>query len=446
MAKIDRNVLFRSFDEQKDLMEDRIQLGIESYRKGYGRLNFVDKAGQPVRGAKVSVRQKSHDFKFGANIFKLNCFDTQEENQRYEEAFVNLFNYAITPFYWNTFEPEEGKMRFDKDSPFIDRRPTPEAVLEFCRKHDIRVKGHPLFWALMLPDWLPHDQEALKPYLSRRLQQIAARYDGVIDCFDCVNESTEVPLLREEPNVNSRHYRNSIPLDGNYVAWVFRQADRFFLNSPLVINETTSVWLKFKQELSPFYMQIENLLSQKCRVDKVGLQYHLFVPQEQYADGASQVFNPSHLYAVMDCYSRLGKPLQITEITVPGYGDNGDDIQAEALYNLYRIWFSQRDVEAIVYWNLGDNCAIVQDGWAEDKYKGGLLRSDFSEKPSYAVLQTLIQKEWQTNLDLETADSFLYFKGFYGQYEITAEREGQIVTRELRLSKKGFDTFTLTFP
>jgi GH35 family endo-1,4-beta-xylanase len=193
-------------------------------------------------------------------------------------------------------------------------------------------------------------------------------------------------------------------------------------------------------------MQIENLLSQKCRVDKVGLQYHLFVPQEQYADGASQVFNPSHLYAVMDCYSRLGKPLQITEITVPGYGDNGDDIQAEALYNLYRIWFSQRDVEAIVYWNLGDNCAIVQDGWAEDKYKGGLLRSDFSEKPSYAVLQTLIQKEWQTNLDLETADSFLYFKGFYGQYEITAEREGQIVTRELRLSKNGFDTFTLTFP
>jgi len=444
MAKLDRDVLFRHFDEQKDLMEDRIHLGIESHRKGFCRLDLRDQQGRPVRGAKISVRQTAHAFKFGANIFKLGCFDNDTDNQRYADAFTHLFNYAITPFYWNTFEPEEGKMRFETDSPFIDRRPPPEQVLAFCRQHNIRVKGHPLFWALMLPDWLPQSYAAMKPYLVRRLERIAKRYDGVLDCFDCVNESTEVPLLREEPNRSSSHYRNGVPLDGDYVAWTFRQADRYFRLSPLVLNETTSVWTKFKDSLSPFYMQIENLLHQGCRIDKIGMQYHLFVPQDKLGDGAGLVFNPSHLYRVMDGYSRLQRPLQITEITVPGYGDNGDDIQAEALYNLYRIWFSQPDVEAIVYWNLGDNCAIVQDGWAEDVYRGGLLRSDFSPKPSYQVLENLIQKEWQTNLDMETSEDYAYFKGFYGDYTISVEREGQRATRQLHLAKNSFDTFTVT--
>ena len=108
MAKLDRDVLFLHFDEQKDLMEDRIHLGIESHRKGFCRLDLRDQQGRPVRGAKISVRQTAHEFKFGANIFKLGCFERDTDNQRYADAFAHLFNYAITPFNCHTFEPEEG--------------------------------------------------------------------------------------------------------------------------------------------------------------------------------------------------------------------------------------------------------------------------------------------------------------------------------------------------
>jgi GH35 family endo-1,4-beta-xylanase len=421
-------------------MEDKIQHGIEAYRKGYFKISITDREGNALTGAKVSVRQQSHDFKFGCNIFKLKCFPTDEENLAYEESFKKLFNLATAPFYWDAFEPEEGRMRFDTASSFIDRRIPPELVLEFCRDNGIEVKGHPLYWQVMVPDWLPKDYEEMKPFLIRRLQEIAKRYDGVIKSFDCINEVTSVPMLDSEPRINDTHYRNFNPLNGEYADWAWRETEHAFRQSRLVLNETDSPWGgAFKKEVSHFYLLAENLIRKGRKIDVIGLQYHNFNKPEDMYNLTSHYYNPKHLYKVMDCYGKLGRPLSVSEITVPGYDD---EIQAETLRNLYRIWFSHRNMESIVYWNLGDNCAISGgNGWAEDLFRSGLIRSDFSPKPSFHALDELINKEWRTNLDLETAQDHLYFKAFYGRYTVSVIHEGQEVTRELHLSKNGYDEF-----
>lgn len=64
-----------------------------------------------------------------------------------------------------------------------------------------------------------------------------------------------------------------------------------------------------------------------------------------------------------------------------------------------------------------------------------------AKKPSYQILDELINKEWQTNFDIETEKDHLYFKAFYGKYEVTAEKNGKKVTRDLHLTKKGYDEF-----
>lgn len=439
---LDKARLFKNFEEQRDLMEDKIQSGIEANRKGYARLNFVDGQGSPVSGVKVTIKQLTHDFKFGCNLFKYKCFPTAEENALYEEKFAKLFNLAVAPFYWGPFEPEEGKMRFEKDSVFIDRRPAPEAVLEFCRKHNLKVKGHPLFWPSIMPQWLPDDYAELKPYLTRRLERIAQRYDGAIQSFDCVNEVTSVQLRDREPD-RSKTYQCYTALGGDYPQWAFKQADRFFADSELNINETGASWAVFNKELSPYFMLIERLLNLGCRVDRIGLQYHVFRRPDDIYDIVDSFYNPVHLYKVMDCYGKFQRPLSVSEITIPGYEDNGEEIQAETVKNLYRIWFSQRNADEIVYWNLGDNCAAVGDGWAEDQFQGGLLKNDFSEKLSYQVLDELINRQWRTNLEYESAGQFLYFKGFYGEYEVTAGRGEKEVTRKIHLSKQGYDEFQI---
>ena len=63
--------IIKPFEAKKDFMEDMISSGIEKNRKGYMYLKFVDEKGEPVKGVKVKAVQKTHDFKFGANLFML---------------------------------------------------------------------------------------------------------------------------------------------------------------------------------------------------------------------------------------------------------------------------------------------------------------------------------------------------------------------------------------
>ena len=73
-------------------MEDRISSGIEANRKGWLKLRFTDEAGNPLENVRVKLEQKTHDFKYGANIFMLDELEDKELNERYKENFKSLFN------------------------------------------------------------------------------------------------------------------------------------------------------------------------------------------------------------------------------------------------------------------------------------------------------------------------------------------------------------------
>ena len=61
------------------------------------------------------------------------------------------------------------------------------------------------------------------------------------------------------------------------------------------------------------------------------------------------------------------------------------------------------------------------------------------------MIRDLIKKEWQTNLDLDTKEDHVYFKAFYGEYEISVLHQGRKITRTIHLSKKGFEEFDFRF-
>ena len=161
----------------------------------------------------------------------------------------------------------------------------------------------------------------------------------------------------------------------------------------------------------------------------------------------------------MDLYSQLGKPLQVTEVTVPAYDGTPEDeeIQAKLIEYLYSIWFSHPNVEQIVYWNLIDGYAFVstEDPLAisksqgdmtlgENKFRGGLLRFDMSEKPAFTTLKNLIHNVWHTEGDFATDDSgTARFKGFYGDYDVTVTANGKTVTQKVNLYSKGKNDFEI---
>ena len=70
----DNRQVLELFEEQKEDWTQRAEDGIERYRKGDARLTVTDKEGNPVAYGKVKLNQKSHAFRFGANLFMLDEF------------------------------------------------------------------------------------------------------------------------------------------------------------------------------------------------------------------------------------------------------------------------------------------------------------------------------------------------------------------------------------
>ncbi len=150
-----RKIWLKAAEENRALLDGRVKNDIEKYRKRPCKLRFIGADGKPLKNIKVRINQTSHDFGFGANIFMLDEFDSEEYNRRYRGEFKKYFNLATVPFYWDGLEPEEGKPRYDKNSPKVWRRPSPELCTEYCEENGIMPKLHCLVYDKFIPEWLP---------------------------------------------------------------------------------------------------------------------------------------------------------------------------------------------------------------------------------------------------------------------------------------------------
>ena len=437
------------FEAQKDFMEERIQHGIETYRKGRAVITVKDSQGQPVKNAKIKITQTDHEFKFGANLFMLDELETEEKNETYKRVFADTFNMATLPFYWDATEPEPGQLRYAKDSPKLYRRPPIDLCMEFCKKHGIEPREHALAYEHFFPKWLRNASvPEIKSALTRRYEQIALRYKDLIPTIEVTNEM-------EWAQGNTAFYE-----DADYVEWCFKTAETYFPANQLVINEHTGLpWGDRCRTTDKYYAYIEANRLKGARIDAIGMQFHMFCRAEGEYEHTRTFYDPQKLYAHMDLYSRFGLPLQITEVTIPAYSNAPEDeiIQAKILETLYAIWFSHPNVEQIIYWNLVDGYAHLWDPspekikaslgdmtLGENYYYGGLLRFDLTPKPAYEVIRDLIKNKWHTEAQLVT-DSLgqVSFKGFYGRYRVQIDTAHGMQEEALTFSSKASNLLEL---
>lgn len=440
-----RREVLALFEAERAATEGRIAEGIERYRKGEATLTVTAEDGTPLIGAKVTARQLTHEFRFGANLFMLDELETPEKNRAYKAQFASLFNMATLPFYWRDLEPAPGRLRLSKDSERIYRRPPIDLCLDFCREHGIEPREHCLNYETWIPDWLIDEPTAvIKEKLEERIRLLAARYRDAIPRWEVTNE-TLYPHRRRK--VSAFYHER------DFVEWSFKTAARYLGGNTLIINDAhVNIWAgAFNHRRSAYYMQIERELMRGTPIDAIGMQFHMFFEREQELASTRLFYNPSHLYEVMDTYAELGRPLGITEITVPAYSTAEEDerIQADILEWLYAIWFSHPAMEEIVYWNLVDGyAAFAPQGdmtAGENRYFGGLLRFDLSPKPAYLRLHELIGRRWHTEAALTTdGEGTCRLHGFFGRYELTVEVGGRRTRRLFDLSKGGSGTLTVT--
>ncbi len=434
--------LLKKFEEQKFFMKDKISSGIETNRKGYAFLSITDAEGKNVPVDEIKIIQKDHDFRYGANLFMLEEFPHKDQNEEYKALFPQIANIATLPFYWDALEPEQGMVRFEKTSPRIYRRPPPDLCLEYCREKGIEPKAHCLNYAPFSPEWARGSVQWEKQCLEKRFALLAERYKDKIPMWEVTNETYWQYFKK-----------SSFYMAPDFVEWSFALAEKYFSANKLIINEAHPLWHpdKYIWNRSPYYMQIERAMLKGARIDSIGMQFHMFYRKEQELEMTRPFYDPERLYEIMDTYSILGKPMQITEMTIPAYSDSREDeeIQAEILKNLYQIFFSHPAMEAVIYWNLVDGFAAycepgdMQSG--ENYYYGGLIRYDFTPKKAFYAIKDMFEKEYRTSLVTTAPEGTFSFKGFYGNYDLEITAKGRKEKRSIHFSREKDKHFDIEF-
>jgi len=408
----------------QDATDDSLLAGadarIEKHRKADAAVVVVDGLGQPVPGAVVRVEQTRHAFLFGSNIFKWEGVPNEQHQAAYRQQFAELLNYATIGFYWPSYERERGKPRHEA----TDR------VAQWCQQQGITTKGHPLAWNYSDPRWLPDDWQETRQLQMARIDDCVARFVGLIDRWDVVNEVTHFDresMVKQAPK-HTAMWKQVGQME--FTRECFEHARAAGPKATLLINDYRT---------DPAYERVvEQLVDADGRpmYDEIGIQSHMH-------GGA---WTTGKIWETCEQYARFGVPLHFTEVTIlsghrswegPGEGRDwtstpeGEAYQAEHVVRFYTMLYSHPAVEAITWWDFSDLHA----------WKGapcGFLRDDMTPKPAYTALQELIKGKWWTDTTVKSdSEGIAEFRGTLGDYRIRVTVGGKQVDVENPTIVKG---------
>lgn len=379
------------------------------HRKNQVIVRLLDSNGQPVQNLNAEYRLVNHQFLFGCNAFDaipaINMPDDHEMKGMFVDRvnkWLDVFNFATIPFYWGTFEHEEGK-------PMTI--PVKKAV-DFLVSKGITVKGHPLCWHTVCADWLlKYDNKTILEKQLARIEREVSDFKGTVDMWDVINEVVIMPKFDKYDNAVTR-LCNDLGQVG-LVKTVFDKAREFNPNATLLLNDFNT---------SPAYEDlIERCLDAGVEISVIGIQSH----QHQGYWGKEK------LYDVLERFSKFNLPIHFTENTflsgtpVPEYIEDLNDwqvdewpslpeyeeIQKNQLEEMTRILFADKNVHAMTMWDFADG------QWLNAP--SGLARRDGTVKPAYEMLKKLVKEEWTTSGSAITnAEGVIAIDGFKGEYEI----------------------------
>jgi endo-1,4-beta-xylanase len=422
----------------------RAEQDIERYRKGELALTILDDDGRPISDAPVEIRQISHDFLFGiAGSLHL------APPGGYELMREAGVNFATLMFYWDWTEHEQDMIVWD----WIDHG---IGVLDL-HEMGFELKPHALqsLWPWGNPQYLidlARDFPSLNTKTDEHISALVSRYRDQIDTWNVINEA---------------HFRGgALDLNRDEITTLTKtgiEAIRKHDPGSRIIIECMFDWYGESRRLWPDDDFTVSILDYWKQLDEAKVDYDI-IGQQLYNGGLIRFFadhregqlvgmptwDLEHLSSVLDESSRFGKPVHITEQSVPSTWDDDwfqygagwwhrpwdEEVQAEFLRAFYTIGFSKPKVEAISWWSISDTDLNLI-------HTGGLLTEDGRPKKAYFALKELIQG-WTSSGEVRSdALGEAVFEGFAGDYELTITRDGETWQRTAHISEQKRQQLTI---
>lgn len=389
---------------------------ITRLRKGDFRLSFLDKKGNPIQNAGITLQQKKHEFWFGGALFTPLFENTKykKEKQSILKRADEMFNVVVdgNGFKWKNIEKNRDEIEYGFKRHLL--------ITEWAKAHNKDIRHHCLFWSnpKSLPVWAHGLSNAeLRKAVFYRIEYTREKAGEDIRSLDVMNEM-----------LYFRYYRDR--LGESIIKEIFDATKKALPDCKLYLNEFPP---QRGNDLSCFqnYIElIEALKKHRLPFGGIGLQAHFNLQGLKQAD-IDPLYLVSQLDKIVDDISvSAGLPILITEYDMKTRDEN---IRADFLEMFYTMAFSNPNVEGIVAWE-----------WFDEKSLKALVKRDGSLTKAGSRYYQLVFSRWWTETSCITDNNgLLNAEVFFGDYEITVNFGGKTSLHKIRLGRKSPKAITL---
>ncbi|MFL2876247.1 MAG: endo-1,4-beta-xylanase [Pontiellaceae bacterium] len=380
-------------------------------------------------GSLVELELQKHAFQFGVSL--AGSYVLYKEPSYYDilEQVDRLFNYITVAFYWRGNETQRGEWRLREHS---------KHPLDWAIEKGKRVRGHPLVWHNVIPDWIADKERSASEIgfdIMEHAERLLTLYPEV-DEWDIYNEA---PVWEGIPGLHDTELgiRRWMDLEGGPANVTEKLA--FLIQQ--IRPEADGLVNHFNLDHPSYHAMIRTCIDRGVSIRGIGLQSHM--------QDKNSIWSESYMWNLMEAYGAYNIPIHFTEVTILSCEGVADWIEMQAweekrlkqrrvgeipdqqkstkalmerqaayARDFYTLAFSHPAVNTIVWWALSD--VGVWRG-----LPGGLFDENGRVKPVAKELNRLINEEWHTHVRgrLKVSGE-VPLKGFRGTYQLQVEHEG----------------------
>ncbi|WCJ43842.1 Endo-1 4-beta-xylanase 4 [Euphorbia peplus] len=322
---------------------------IQKNRKAKIRIQALDKQGNPLPYANITIIQKKVHFPFGCAINK-NILN----NPAYQSWFTSRFTVTVFENEMKWYSTENTRGRIDYS--------VADALVNFAKRNNIAIRGHNVLWndPQYQPEWVkslsPPD---LNKAATERVNSVVSKYRGQLIAWDVVNENLHFNFLESKLGKDASAFFYNLA----------GKADGF---TTLFLNEFNTIESSGDAASSPtnYVNKVKGIRAFAGNGNLklgIGLEGHFSTP------------NAPYIRSAIDTLAALNLPIWITEVDVKSGGR-----QAEFLEQILREVHSHPKVAGIVIWS----------AWSpQGCYRMCLTDNNFRNLPTGNVVDKLLH-EW----------------------------------------------------
>jgi endo-1,4-beta-xylanase len=278
----------------------------------------------------------------------------------------------------------ENAWKFDHVHPTRGRYDFKEvdALMAFAKEHNLKMRGHPLAWHHLLPQWVlkgDFTRDQWIEILRDHIQTLVGRYQGQVYIWDVVNEA----INRDGSLRDTLWLRHIGP---EYIDLAYRWTHEADPKALLFYCDYATEELGQKSDA--VYDLVRGMLQRGVPLNGVGFQAHLGLSYAPKLDSLAKNFQR---------FGELGLEVQFTELDVKvqdgvGSWDSRLKDQAKVYAGLLKTCLEAKSCTAFTTWGFIDRYTWIGDltGLGEAPL---IFDKSYRPKPAYHAMAEVLKSE-----------------------------------------------------